>query len=120
VTAKGQRLLLDEVLGGGFSLLVRTDNASEAFTSPDLDSLEQIAPRRVIVLPASAPFTAINGVTVVREADSSLSGILGDHPDTILLLRPDRYIAAVLRPSTTKSTVDVIKKMIDRTWSEDS
>lgn len=88
---------LDDVLGPGFAL-VRVDPPSGA---PTLRVSEEpwntLAPRVVnLLLGDRLPRDYVDGETVVADIDGSLTTLLGPFRGQILLIRPDRFVAAVL------------------------
>lgn len=111
LASDGRRVLLDDVLGDGFSLLTRSLDAAKAVCG--LDGLRAIAPRCVAVLPENVAPVMYDGMTIVRETGTSLASL---PPDALLLLRPDRYVAAVFQPSTMPSAAGALKTVIAGTW----
>lgn len=115
-----RRVPLDDLLGAGFALI--------AFGPEAERTLEQtrgldfgVTPPRVAILPswqnpeagsAVAPATAGTGEpneTVVRDVTDLLATVLPDHGTTLLLVRPDRYVAA---SSATAASFDVFAESV--------
>lgn len=93
-TGKAQKL--DELIGDGFALIQcgRADsNALERLQHPLWDSL---AARRILIEPADAPATVKGAGTlkVLKDLQNNLPPALFESR-AIMLLRPDRYIAAI-------------------------
>jgi 3-(3-hydroxy-phenyl)propionate hydroxylase len=92
-TSAEERVLLDEVLGAGYALVgVDLDAAAlDRLTDP---FWEQIGARRLaIALDDRAPHPARH--PIVTDVGGPLPQELGAYAGQILLVRPDRYVAAV-------------------------
>ncbi len=85
----GGEVLLDEVLGNRFVLLLRGGAGFDRLRQPVWDTL---GAARVALLPPAAAAPA--GVAVARETNDQLSGVLAPYDGCALLLRPDHYVAA--------------------------
>ncbi|MBV9230241.1 MAG: FAD-dependent monooxygenase [Chloroflexi bacterium] len=101
VTPEGKRILLDDALGSGFTLLRLYENPAETFTALRDDQWERLGVRFVCIQPAhpvAAPIhnTAANGTRtqpmVVIDIEQQLSALLRHNHDLYVLVRPDRYI----------------------------
>lgn len=91
----GVRRPLDSVLGNGFALLHIGAGASDLFAEFDGDFWRRLPARRVRVLPGG-----LRGASEWKHVIADLGGVIekaAPGPIT-LLLRPDRYVAAVLHP----------------------
>ena len=89
----GNRLALDDVLGQGFSIVMRGAAGAmpKGLASPDID-FGNIQPNAVIVVPRNNSSPAPQGVTLLRECEAQdWSSIPAGH---VFVLRPDRYVAA--------------------------
>jgi 3-(3-hydroxy-phenyl)propionate hydroxylase len=97
--ADGEQRRLDDVLGPGFAL-VRVDPSSGAPGLPVLpEPWASLAPRVVsLLLGDRAPRAAVGGEIVAADIDGSLTSLLGPCRGQLLLIRPDRFVAAVLSP----------------------
>ncbi len=97
VRLDGQRVLLDEVLGSGFALLQFADIAHAIPLSLEHPFWGRIRPRRVLVLPGG--LLPVEGMdAVIGDVSGVLAATLGSGHGTSVLLRPDRYVAAVIAP----------------------
>jgi 3-(3-hydroxy-phenyl)propionate hydroxylase len=110
---------LDEALGEGFALLALTDRPTEMFGQIDEDSLAPLEVKRVCVTPDDVNFPADCGADVlfVRDVDGDVARALAGYRDCAILLRPDRYVAAVFRPAEVNAVLQNLRKMIDSTWT---
>jgi 3-(3-hydroxy-phenyl)propionate hydroxylase len=93
----GEQDRLDNILGPGFAL-VRVDPSAGA---PALAVTEEpwntLAPRVVnLLLGDRAPRDSTEGEMVVADIDGSLTSLLGPLRGQLLLIRPDRFVAAAL------------------------
>ncbi|HEX6478313.1 MAG TPA: bifunctional 3-(3-hydroxy-phenyl)propionate/3-hydroxycinnamic acid hydroxylase [Ktedonobacteraceae bacterium] len=107
-TLQGEKILLDEVLGTGFTLLCYSDKpalhprAGLAPAPDEPDIWEQLDVRIVCVQPATgiAPESISSpsfppDITIVRS--NEISTFLRHDPDLFILVRPDRYIFGAFR-----------------------
>ncbi len=98
VRADGRDILLDEVIGLRFALLMRGADAPAALARLRAPVWDELGVVRVAVLPAgmgsAAPVPA--GMTVVTEASAELAGAARPYDGCALLLRPDHYVAAAV------------------------
>ena len=86
------RRRLDDVIGNGFALIAYGRNAQAAVTAADFGPL---ALRRLAILPADCnPDIQRTAVDSGRDIDDLLATFISRERDVILLVRPDRYIAA--------------------------
>lgn len=123
-TADGRHILLDDVLGPGFSLLVRTDDPAAAFANLAQPVWDALGVRRVALLPATATMptstASISGpdtLTAVRECSSQLASAFADLPACAVLLRPDRYVSALIPLADAKTAARQVEALIAATWS---
>jgi 3-(3-hydroxy-phenyl)propionate hydroxylase len=89
LTADGRETLLDDVLGPGFALLLRSPRAAAIaplLQGPPWNDLDA----RIVVMGASAPA----GAVAVQEL--SPNPRLAAFNDHVLVLRPDHYVAACI------------------------
>ena len=102
VLAGGREVLLDEVLGNGFSILVRSPRAGE-----------------VLPLLRAAPWSTLTDRIVVLGRDATELGVadprLARFTDHVILLRPDRYVAACMRVNEVRKGGAAITDLIRQT-----
>lgn len=102
---------LDSLMGCGFALLVQSEAAARAALSARDQLWPELAPQTVVLgdgLPA-----VLGGVRTARPdwADEHAAlpmAALRAHRDQLLLVRPDRFVAAALwpdRPASVRATV---------------
>ena len=93
----GRRALLDDVLGPGFALVHLARRAAPIPFSLDHPFWSKVKPRRVLAIPGG--LKAVEDVdAVVGDIGGSLAAAAGGSREATLLLRPDRYVAAVIEP----------------------
>ena len=102
VLADGHEVLLDEVLGDGFAILVRSPRPDE-----------------VLPLLRAAPWSQLGARIVVLGRDATELGPV--HPrlahitDHVILLRPDRYVAACMTVDEMARGGEKVAKLIEGT-----
>ena len=112
----GRRVLLDEVLTEPFCLITCTSAPESAFHRLDQRVWADLGAQRVAVTPLGSPPMVGCGITIVRAADDALATALGRHLKAILLLRPDRYVAAAFAPADAAETATRLEALIASTW----
>lgn len=112
--AGGRRWPLDEVLGHGFAVLGYDVDPAGHFTDADRAYLRSLGARFVEVGPrgrdACAP--AADDTVRVIDPEGTLRRWLGRHAGSVLLLRPDRYVAAVLSRADAHEGIDWLRRWI--------
>ena len=101
----GQRALLDDVMGGGFAMLVLAGSQQAAATAAVLESFAasglpckciSVVPQRDDFLKRPASGTGPVPDAVLRDGDGVLENMLRSANASAVLLRPDRYVLAYL------------------------
>jgi len=92
VLPDGQAVLLDNILGNGFSIVMRS---SKGGTMPVCESaLSSIKPKRIMIVGDGLPQAASADGLIVREKNAQDWAAIP--PDQVFLLRPDRYVMACM------------------------
>jgi 3-(3-hydroxy-phenyl)propionate hydroxylase len=109
-TADGRELRLDDVLGTGFALLVRSPRATDVLPALETKPWRDLVPRIVVVGEGT-----FDGAICVRElgAPDPRLARFGDH---VILLRPDRYVAACIPARDFAKGADKLAKLIAGTF----
>jgi 3-(3-hydroxy-phenyl)propionate hydroxylase len=107
---QGRRQRLDDVMGPGFVLLriaAAEDQPFAAFTHPLWDRLSA---RRVCLLPGGLSALPAGADVVAADIAGEAAAWAGERRPVTLLLRPDRYVAAVIAPGQE----DAVATSLDR------
>lgn len=109
------RVLLDDVLGPGFALLVQAQDAAGAqrlFATLRQPIWEDFAVHRIALLPRDAVLSPADALTVValEEPVTALASYRGH----ALLLRPDRYVAAAITLADPTAVIRKLQALIRR------
>jgi 3-(3-hydroxy-phenyl)propionate hydroxylase len=115
-TADDRDVLLDEALGSGFALLVRGPRAEAALPALNAAPFAALAARIVLMRPEGGDVNAPAGVTVVHDIGPP-SPRLAELSDHIILLRPDRYVAACMAVDELETGGDAVGKLIASTFT---
>jgi 3-(3-hydroxy-phenyl)propionate hydroxylase len=102
-TRTQQNVLLDDVLGPWFSVLVWGNDPRQVFDQNSLDTLTRLGVKLISVRPSTQlhwdaaatgdPREALD-VTVIGDATGRLKTWFDTHPVGFVVVRPDRYVAA--------------------------
>ncbi len=102
LASDGRRILLDDVLGDGFTLLRLYENPQKAFAGLRGEIWQRLEVRAVCVLPGGTPLmdtSTQQGVDSryisIIDIDQQLSTFLHHNRDLFVLVRPDRYVMSV-------------------------
>jgi 3-(3-hydroxy-phenyl)propionate hydroxylase len=108
-TEDGREVLLDEVLGEGFALLVRSPRAGRVVPLLQGKPWRDLK-ARIVVMGDKAPA----GAAAVQElTPHPRLAVYGDH---VLLLRPDRYVAACIPVGDLEKGATAVRKLIAETF----
>ncbi len=107
----GEKVLLDDVIGSGFALIQFGEPQHASLATLAHPLWEQLQAKRILIVPGSAVAQSVFGCVVLRDADGSLASIVGAGPK-IILLRPDRYIAAIFSPGEEGETAESFSNLI--------
>ena len=111
-TAQGE-ILLDEVLGPRFTLLLR--GGPERFASLDQPIWDRLAAHRLAVLPQGAARPGSGACGVVTEIDPAFATALAPYDGHALLLRPDHYVAAAIPLANPAHAADAVSALLAAT-----
>ncbi|MCK9799465.1 bifunctional 3-(3-hydroxy-phenyl)propionate/3-hydroxycinnamic acid hydroxylase [Pseudomonas sp. MAFF 302030] len=106
----GQETLLDHSIGSGFALIQYANLNGQGFGELQHELWAHLDAKRILILPPHAePGQSVPGCTVLHDRQGMLKSVLGD-ANTFLLLRPDRYIAAIFAPSSEAPTAASLQR----------
>jgi 3-(3-hydroxy-phenyl)propionate hydroxylase len=118
IAVSGRRMLLDDVLGPRFALLIRAADAEQALAALDQPIWDELGAVLAVVLPAGTePFVSERGVTM-SECDDGFASALGPDRNNVILLRPDRYVAACFPLEKAASAARAVEALLADTWEE--
>ena len=113
--ADGREVLLDEVIGPRFALLMRGADAPRLLDGLQHAFWDELGAVRIAVLPAGASAADASGPTdvlIVTEADTQLVGATAPYPTCALLLRPDHYVAAAVPAADPDAAERIIAALV--------
>ena len=109
LTAKGE-MRLDDVVGPGFALLVRSSRAASIVPKLQQKPWSDLKPRIVVF-----GEEAVEGAIAVREV--SINPRLAQYSDHVLLLRPDRYVAACIASADLDEGAEKVGELVAGTFA---
>jgi 3-(3-hydroxy-phenyl)propionate hydroxylase len=108
--------LLDEFLGNGFALLALPQTPPGIFDRLPADLWRSLNLQRVAIrTPGDSTPPVPNGVTLVSDIEGDFSRSIKNVPPGLVLIRPDRYVAAFLPAGNLEAGVREVDEMIART-----
>lgn len=114
-TPDGHRMPLDDALGRGFRLLIFGRSHGEPLTDVPLPAA--LAAERFFVVPRDYnfpyPLAAGDERSIVRDCDGGIESALRPFLPCAVLLRPDRYVAAVIALATPEPACRSIAALVD-------
>lgn len=102
--AAGNSVMLDAVLGTGFALLQYAPRADSRLNTLQHPLWERLEARRILILPKGSAVDSSDVASVWVDRDGALGALLGEPSGQLLLLRPDRYVAAIF-PLAEEQTI---------------
>jgi 3-(3-hydroxy-phenyl)propionate hydroxylase len=115
-TADNREVLLDDLLGHRFALLLRTADPAKDFARLCHPVWERLDVVRVALVPANSAVEPGRGVVVARPASPALDAALADYPNCALLLRPDHYVAAAIPLDDADAASRTVENLLNATW----
>ena len=112
----GRECLLDDFLGSGFALLCLPQTPPSVFEKLPADLWQPLNLQRVSIRESGDTAPAPNGDTFVNEISGEFSRSMKHVPPGLLLIRPDRYVAAFLPAHDIEATVRTVDELIARMW----
>ncbi len=114
-TPSGRRMPLDDALGRGFKLLVFSPSADAPL--PELP--RALGAERVDVVPQDYnfpyPLPPQTERTMLRDCEGGIGAVLRPFGSCAVLLRPDRYVAAVIPLAQPQATCDRVAALVEAT-----
>jgi 3-(3-hydroxy-phenyl)propionate hydroxylase len=133
ITAQGQQVLLDEVLGAGFALLRLHHNPEEAFAALKTDFWERLGACFVCIQPCTSgkqeegilhkelsPDNAHDpvggGIRLLTVAPANDTSFPDYYRNLFVVVRPDRYILGVFREEKADMFVSAFQDLLQKHW----
>ena len=113
MAADGRRVLLDAVLGGGFTLVARTADPAAMFARTRQPAWSRLGVKRVALTPQQGD-ASTEDIAVAVELGAGLSKVL-EAQTQFLLLRPDHYVAAVIPAGEIEDYAGRVERLLDAT-----
>jgi 3-(3-hydroxy-phenyl)propionate hydroxylase len=117
VRGAGRESLLDDFLGNGFALVSLPQTDASLFDRLPADLWAPLALKNVAVRPPGDNPPPPNRVTSVLDVDGDFSRAMEKIPPGLLLVRPDRYVAAHLPADGFETGIREVEELIRGTWS---
>lgn len=109
--AQGHTQLLDTTIGAGFALIHYGDPTHQRLDELRHGLWDHLEAKRILILPAHVQtLPSIPGCTVLQDRESALKDLLGDS-QKFLLLRPDRYVAAIFDRTTHDQVAESLQAL---------
>jgi len=112
----GRECLLDDFLGNGFALLSLPQTHPRLFENLRPDLWPSLNLQRVAIRESGDIESSPDGVTCLYQTNEEFSRALKNLPPGLLLIRPDRYVAAFLHADDLEAVVRSVDEMIIETW----
>ena len=115
LAADGSIVRLDDVLGPGFALIAVNSDTPHPWP-PAAQVWSQLGTRFVeVLLDDRSPRRHDGRVTTVADADGTLTRVLDRVRGRVVLVRPDRFVAAVLPADVDETAGDIAELFAVRT-----
>jgi 3-(3-hydroxy-phenyl)propionate hydroxylase len=113
----GALVLLDDLLGNNFAMLAYEEEVADIEPLFGLPLWDTLACRRLLILGRSAASIQPPVATAVDES-GALAASFSSYRHHVLLLRPDRYVAAAIPLSKNSSAIGTIERLLAETWKD--
>jgi len=114
-TIEGATVRLDDVLGPWFAILCWGGDPRSYIDRATQEYWTNLGVRFVTVLPTvqlAASSWLAGGLTIVGDLGGTLQTWFGDYPHSIVILRPDRFVAATCGPQAIVETTKALSKLL--------
>ncbi|MDA7085546.1 bifunctional 3-(3-hydroxy-phenyl)propionate/3-hydroxycinnamic acid hydroxylase [Pseudomonas sp. SA3-5] len=110
--SQGSAQLLDEYIGPGFALIQYGDLRNQRMDQLQHPLWDHLEAKRIVIIPQHAPLPPpLAGFTIVHDRNGELSALFVE-ASTFLLLRPDRYVAAIFNQAQESETAQALQSML--------
>lgn len=112
-----QKKLLDNYLSDGFTLLSYAREPNILLKKINGKFVEVLKVESVCITPKSVLLsTDVNLHSHLRDINGDIEKILKSYGECVLLLRPDRYVAAVFTPVSVERVNREVDTLVEATW----
>ncbi|SDI22532.1 3-hydroxyphenylpropionate hydroxylase [Pseudomonas delhiensis] len=114
-TEAGDTVLLDDVIGSSFAIIAWGSDPLWGLSSAQVEAWRALGTRFIQVLPdvqLKAGCKVPEGVIRVGDSSGRLKEWFGRYPASIVLLRPDRFVAGVAIPQTLGQVGDQLLRAL--------
>lgn len=116
VRCAGGSVLLDELLGRGFALLCHATHVEALVEFARHPAWRTLDIRSIAVAPAGASPRRVGNVEVVVDETGLFLSQLTRYRDRVLLVRPDRYVAASFDIADPDHAARSLENLLPTTW----
>lgn len=110
--SQGGARLLDEYVGPGFALIQYGDLHSQRMDQLQHPLWDHLDAKRIVIIPQDAPLPPpLAGFTIIHDRNGELSALFTE-VSTFLLLRPDRYVAAIFNQAQESETALALQSVL--------
>ena len=113
--AAGDVRRLDDLLGNGFACLVYSADPAKLWARVGPALPDVMAEYALGVLPEYYAFPPTPFAPLVRDHTGAIGRFLGDMKEAVVVLRPERYVAAVIDQENIGACSD-LRSMVAATW----
>jgi len=115
-TVDRRGVLLDDVLGAGFAILVHSNRAEKVLPVLAAGPFDKLDARIVALRPDGGEVNAPSAVCVLD--NGALGPRLARYADHVILLRPDRYVAACIKVDELEQGAKAVGELIAGTFRD--
>jgi 3-(3-hydroxy-phenyl)propionate hydroxylase len=117
-----ERVLLDDVIGSGFALICYGRNAQKTADALAGFNFGLPRPKRLAVVPAHYNLASASAADIPagRDVEDRLGRLAAEDHDVVIVLRPDRYVAAAARITqggAVERLAACVRAIVGRTWT---
>lgn len=117
VRSADRTALLDEFLGNRFALLSLPQSPANLFDRLPADLWQPLEIRRIAIQIPSDSRPIPKGVTRLADVEGNFARSMNHVPQGLVLIRPDRYVAAHLPANHLEGGISEVDALIARTWN---
>jgi 3-(3-hydroxy-phenyl)propionate hydroxylase len=109
--------LLDDFLGSGFALVSLPQTAPSLFERLPANLWPALSPKRLAVRAPGGLAAASDGLTTIIDVEGDFSQSMKKIASGLLVVRPDRYVAAHLQAENIEAGIREVEELIADTWN---